>query len=209
MAPEDGNAPFLRIPWAAALLKRPEVVWFTPTSRKRKQSGEDSLFAEILKTPRTIRSCISFYSRPPPSSIQIDEVHTIMTIGDGMNGHPDTMHGGIVASIIDEGMGMLQLANHEREHIAAVSRGQAEGELPPLGVGTYTAQLNIRYIKPVATPAPVIVTAKYIKRHGRKEWIYAEVKQRAGLTEDYDGEEIVCATAEGLFIEPRPKKNKL
>ena len=209
MAPEDSRAPFLRIPWAASLLNRPNIITRVPGSRKYKASTEDSLFAEILKTPRTIRSCISFYTRPAASQKQVDEVSTLMTLGDGINGHPGTMHGGIVAAILDEAMGILQTVNYERDHIAAVGTGRAEGELPPFGVGSYTRELKVQFLKPVLTPGNLIATARYIKRDGRKEWIYAEIKQRFGADEDYDGDEIICATAEGFFLEVKNKPSKL
>ena len=209
MAPEDSKTPFLRIPWAAALLKQPNIICRVPESRKFKASMEDSLFAEILKTPRTIRSCISFYQKPQPDQEKVKEVSTLMTIGNGVNGHPNTMHGGIVASILDEAMGILQIVNYERDHIRAVGKGAAEGELPTYAVGSYTAELKIKYLKTVHTPDAVIVTARFVKKEGRKEWIYAELKQREGMSEDYEGDEVVCSTAEGFFIEAKPKKNKL
>lgn len=139
----------------------------------------------------------------------VPEVSTLCTLGNGMNGHPNTLHGGVVAALLDEGMGWLQSANNERKHLAAVAKGRAHGEMPPVGVPSYTAELKIRYLRPVQTPGALIVTAKYVKREGRKEWINAEIKQREGMTDDYDGDEVVCATAEALFIEPKPKKNKL
>lgn len=209
MAPEDSKSPFMRIPWTASLINRPNIVFHVPGSRKQKSSGEDSLFAEILKTPRTIRSCIAFHQKPSTGQEKIEEVSILMTIGNGLNGHPDTLHGGLISSIIDEGMGILQMANAERDHIAAVGKGHAEGELPPSGYGWYTAELKIRFLKPVLTPAPLVCVAKYTKREGRKEWIYAEIKQRVGASEDYDGDEVVCATGEGLFIQAKPKPNKL
>ncbi|KAK5166312.1 uncharacterized protein LTR77_008573 [Saxophila tyrrhenica] len=178
-------------------------------SRDLKPSGEDSLFADVLKTPRTIRSCLTFYTKPPVAQERIEEVHTLMTIGDGVNGHPRIMHGGIVATIIDEGMGILQSANWERDHMSEVATGRAEGELPPEGYSFFTAELKIRYLKPVATQAPLIVSARYVKREGRKEWIVAEVKQRVGADEDYYGDEIVCATGEALFIRPKKPISKL
>ena len=209
MAPEDSKAPFMRIPWAASLLNRPNVVCRVSGSRKPKASTEDSLFAEILKTPRTIRSCISFYQRPSDTDTSINEVSTLMTMGDGMNGHPGIMHGGIVASVLDESMGTLQAANHERNHLKAVGKGLAQGELPPFGAGSFTAEFKIRYLRPIQTPGSLICTARYIKRDGRKEWIYAEIKQRDNVGEDFYGEEVVCAIGEGLFIEAKRKKSKL
>ncbi|KAK5125540.1 hypothetical protein LTR85_000651 [Meristemomyces frigidus] len=203
MAPEDSKTSFQRIPWAASLLRKPNVVCRVPGSRHPKRSTEDSLFAEVLKTPRTIRSCICIYQRPSESDEKIEEVSTLMTLGEGMNGHPHIMHGGIVASILDEAMGVLQSANHERDHLLKVGKGLAQGELPPHGIGTFTVELKIKYLKPVRTPGSLVVTAKYVKREGRKEWIYAEVKQHESHGEDDDGEEVVCATGEALFIEPR------
>jgi acyl-coenzyme A thioesterase PaaI-like protein len=209
MAPSDSKAPFLRIPWTAALLKRENIICRVPGSRKSKDSGEDTLFAEILKTPRTIRSCLSLYTRPPPEAEKIEEVSTLMTIGDGVNGHPGIMHGGIIAAILDEGMGILQSCNFEREHFAAVSMGKAEGEIPPSGYSFFTAELKIQYKKPVMTSAPLICTARFVKRERGKEWIYAEVKQRVGMEEDYNGDEVVCATGEALFVDPNRRRSKL
>jgi acyl-coenzyme A thioesterase PaaI-like protein len=126
-----------------------------------------------------------------------------MTIGDGVNGHPGIMHGGIVATILDEGMGILQGCNFDRDHVRMVGQGRAEGELPPEGITWFTAEMKVRYLRPVMTSGPLLVTARINKREGRKEWIYAEVKQRVGASEDYYGDEVVCATGEALFIAPK------
>lgn len=206
MAPSDAREPFMHIPWAARLLNKPGTVTRIAGSRKPKASTEDSLFAEVLKTDRTIRSCLSFHPRPEPEDAAITEIHTLMIVGNGMNGHPAIMHGGIVASIIDEAMGILQTANHERNHLLAVGKGLAQGELPEHGIGSFTAELKIKYLKPVQTPGALIVTARYTKKEGRKEWIYAEIRQRHGAEEDYDGDEVVCATGEALFIEPKQSR---
>jgi acyl-coenzyme A thioesterase PaaI-like protein len=209
MAVSDTKAPFLRIPWAASLLNRPNVICRVPGSRKPKSTLEDSLFAEILNTPRTIVSCISFYQKPADGDEMVAEVSTLITVGDGLNGHPDILHGGIVASILDEGMGILQTVNHERDHLSQVGKGLASGELPPHGIGTFTATLDIRYLKPVQTPGSLIVTARYTKRDGRKEWIHAEIKQHIPHREDDYGEEVLCATGDALFIAPKAKASKL
>lgn len=209
MAPEDSKAPFFRIPWAASLLQRPNIICRIPGSRRPKSDLEDSLFAETLKTPRTLRSCISFYQKPKVDAEKIEECSTLFTVGDGLNGHSNIMHGGIVASILDEAMGILQTVNIEREHLLSVGKGQAQGELAPHGLGTFTVYLNIRYRAPVRTPGNLVATAKYVKREGRKEWIDAVIKQRVGHGEDDDGEEIVCATAEGMFVEPKRKGSRL
>jgi acyl-coenzyme A thioesterase PaaI-like protein len=206
MAPEDSKAPFLRIPWAASLLRQPDIVCRVPRSRIPKVSTEDSLFAEVLKTPRTVRSCISFFKKQSKEEERINEITTLMTLGNGMNGHPAIMHGGIVATILDEAMGILQEANLDQKHMADVGQGYVSGELPPVRLTTFTAELKIRYIRPVHTPGSLMVKSRYIKKEGRKEWIFAEILQRVGAGEDYDGEEVLCATGEALFIQPKDSR---
>lgn len=209
MAPQDSRATFLRIPWAATLLKQPNTICRVPNSRESKASGEDTLFAETLKQPRTLRSCLVFYQKPPADKEWVEDVSVLFTLGNGMNGHPNVLHGGIVAALLDEAMGMLQGCNHEWRHMSALAKGKAEGELPPQPNASYTATFQINYLKPVQTPGALIVSTRYLKRDGRKTWVYAEIKQRENIGEDYDGDEVVCATGEALFIEPKPKKSKL
>lgn len=206
MAPEDSRAPFLRIPWTARLINKPGIICRVPGSRAPKVDTEDSLLAEILKSPRTIRSCLSYYPKPASETDEATEVSTLMTIGDGMNGHPATIHGGITATLCDEAMGIFQAVNAERAHLAQVRLGKAEGELPPIGVTSYTAELKIRYLKPVQTPGALVVTARRVKKEGRKEWLRTELKQCQGFGEDDEGEVVTCAIGEALFIQPKGAK---
>lgn len=112
------------------------------------------------------------------------------------------MHGGIVGSILDEAMGILFNANHDRDHLMLVREGKAHGEMPPEGISVFTAWLNVKYLKPVMTPSIVISTAKLTKVEGRKRWVTADIRQTVGD----GGEEILCATGEAMFIEPRSSK---
>lgn len=197
--------PFLRVPWTRALLQRPNVVVRVPNPRKIKVDGEDSAWAETLKTPRTFAACVSFYEKPSRGQERIEQVSTLVQIGDGLNGHPDIMHGGIVGVLLDEACGILQSIDRERRHLMSVACGKSQGELPDMS-SSFTAQLNITYKAPVYTPGPLIIHARYTKIEGRKEWIYVEMKQRVGASEDYDGDEVLCAYAEALFIHKRPTK---
>jgi acyl-coenzyme A thioesterase PaaI-like protein len=200
----DTTAPFLRIPWTRALLSRPNLITRVPDSRSLKSTNEDSLFATTLKTPTTIRDCITVYPRPEPSDSHINEITTLATLGSALDGHPGILHGGIVASLLDEAMGILQTVNHERDHFLAVGRGVAEGESPANGLGSFTAFLDVTYERPVRSGAAVQVVARYVKREGRKQWIDAEVRQvLVGGGEDEDGEVVVCARGSGLFVVPR------
>ncbi|KAI6814108.1 hypothetical protein KC332_g7915 [Hortaea werneckii] len=225
-------------PWIRALVAQPNTAIRIPSNRVSKLSTEDSLFAETLQTSRTFPECFIFYRDPalsaPRSSSsgtsgedaesRIQEVHFLVRVGDGLNGHPAILHGGIVAALVDEGMGVLQTVNHERAHARSVQREkEARGErgeddgrgrvsegsgdglssLPPLG--SFTAELKIRYRRPVSTPGEVLCTARYVRREGRKEWIEAAIRQG-----EVEGDGVVdCAIGEGLFVEPKKKDAKL
>lgn len=206
MAPQDTKAPFLRIPWIASQINRPGVICKAPNSRDPKSSTEDSLWAEILKDTRTIRSCICFYKKPAEGTDYAEEVSTAITVGNGMNGHPAILHGGITATMLDEAMGIYQSVNHGLAHVAKVKCGKADGELPPDDNSTFTAELKIKYLRPVQTPGNLVVTVRRVKKEGRKEWLVAELKQCTGQGEDYDGDIGVCATGDALFIAPRTPK---
>lgn len=243
--PDSQNPPFKpTAPWIRALVTKPNTIIRVPSNRVSKLSTEDSLFAETLQTSRTFPECLIFYcdpalsasrsSSPRPSSTsdeeersRIQEVHFLVRVGDGLNGHPAILHGGIVAALVDEGMGVLQTVNHERAHALSLQRekkarggkegngggvvsdgsGDALSSLPPLG--SFTAELKIRYRRPVSTPGEVLCTARYVRREDRKEWIEAVIRQSEvdGVAEG-DGL-VTCAIGEGLFIEPKKKDVKL
>jgi acyl-coenzyme A thioesterase PaaI-like protein len=140
-----------------------------------------------------------------PSDPYIPSVSTFITLGSGLDGHPGILHGGVVASLLDEGMGILMMVNVERDHFIAVGKGYAEGESPDGGLGGFTAYLNIKYLRPVRSGAAVQVVAWFVKREGRKSFVEAEVRQNVGGGEDDSGEVVVCAKGEGLFVVPGSK----
>ncbi|MCJ1398429.1 hypothetical protein MMC11_001627 [Xylographa trunciseda] len=85
---------FLSIPWCAKFLVDPSFVIVPTSTRLFKQSTEDALFAETLKTEDTIRA-----------------------LGYRLNGYPHLCHGGIVATIMDEVMSTLLSVNKSRSGI--------------------------------------------------------------------------------------------
>lgn len=127
-----------------------------------------------------------------------------------MNGHSGIIHGGITATLIDESMGMLQTVNLERERQGG-NFGEEEKEA---GLGSFTAYLNVQYKRPVSTPGAIAVVVKRVRKEGRKEWLSAELKQWSGSDSsrgdgDEEGELVVCATGEALFVTPRAVDSKL
>lgn len=198
-APADNTAPFLQIPWIAQQLQSPQTTCIVPGCRLEKSTGEDSLMAEILKTPRTIRHCICFHPTTPSPTEDVTEVSSAMIVGDGMNGHPAIMHGGIVATLCDEAMGIYMSVNVERHRRRLDIKKRHEEEQI---MTAFTAELKITYKAPVAAPAAVVVVAKRVRKEGRKEWLRAEVLQ------EVEGKIVLCAVGEALFVEPKKGRTK-
>ncbi|WPH00730.1 Hypothetical protein R9X50_00356000 [Acrodontium crateriforme] len=205
-AADDSQTPFQNIPWAAALLANDDLIWRIPGSRFIKQDREDSLFAEVFKTHRTLNNVICVYPKPKPGETKPRDVAMLATIGNGLNGHSNIMHGGIVAALLDEAMGMLQNVMIEYEATSSLTPGKSGDEVSMGQAGAFTAELTIKYLKPVQTPGSCKVTAHFTKIEGRKQWIHAEIRQWNGKG---DGEGVVCATADALFIGPKKAAAKL
>jgi uncharacterized protein (TIGR00369 family) len=86
-------------------------------------------------------------------------------------GPPGHVHGGIIATLLDEAMGKAnKLA----------------------GVVAMTRKMEIEYLKPVPLKRALILEGWGVKRDGRKHWTAAEIRSE-------DGE--VLARGTGLFIE--------
>jgi len=101
------------------------------------------------------------------------EVQVAFHLGEGICGHRGMVHGGLTATMIDE-----------------VSGAAAFSCVGPC----FTANLNIDYIKPLLTPAWVLVRAHVERHEGRKVFIHASVEN--GLGDIY-------AKGVALFIKPR------
>ncbi|KAF2813849.1 uncharacterized protein BDZ99DRAFT_459602 [Mytilinidion resinicola] len=179
---------FSRIPWAADLIRDPDWVVCATSSRTPKTSTEDSFFAVTLNTDRTITNLLSLHLKPDENADPpIQAVRTIMDLGTGVNGHPDVCHGGFVATMMDEVMGVLLTINLERASIW--KRGEPT-------IGLFTAYIKVNYKRPVPTPSVVLATARFEKKEGKKAWVVGTIE---------DGMGVVYATGEALFVQPKGK----
>ncbi|CAK7242501.1 MAG: hypothetical protein STHCBS139747_003996 [Sporothrix thermara] len=183
-------------------------------------------FSTTLHTLDTIGAFIVFYEEPrrggnPDSSSASDsasdpasdyrapilELKALLRLGPGVNGHRGVTHGGIVAAILDEVLGLLIPLNHRRakynERIGATAPplpASADPTGPEAAAaasarvdkGFVTGFLNTTYVRPVRTPAPVLVTARYTRLEGtRKFYVEGAI---------WDDKSQVLAKAECLFI---------
>ncbi|KFY47350.1 hypothetical protein V495_01984 [Pseudogymnoascus sp. VKM F-4514 (FW-929)] len=104
----------------------------------------------------------------------------ISYLGRDLCGHPGIIHGGFLATMLDEGLARCCF------------------EALPNKVGM-TANLNINYRSPALADAYVALRAKTVKVEGRKAWVEGHIETLVG-----EGETpVVLAEATALFIEPR------
>lgn len=100
--------------------------------------------------------------------------------GEELCGHPGIVHGGYLATVLDEGLARVAFA------------------ALPNHVGV-TANLNINYKAPCKAGQYIVLRGELTKAEGRKAWVEGRLETLpAG-----DEEPVVLATATALYIEPK------
>ncbi|MEW5314202.1 MAG: hypothetical protein WDW38_005717 [Sanguina aurantia] len=107
--------------------------------------------------------------------------HTVVLVGKDVCGHPQTVHGGLTAAIIDETFGGLAVSVWLQGKLGVIS--------PP-----YTARLEVDYKAKIPAGSLLMVSSEVESVDDRKVWMRARVT---------DGEQVVYATARALFVSPR------
>lgn len=182
-------------PWAASLINSPEWTIAETPSRVLKPTGEDSFFAETLSTDRTMRTCLTL--RPAQAVDDhwpYQKIVTLVEIGEGLNGYPNIIHGGMAATLLDEVSGVLLQINTAAQLERMKRQNPSGSHVQP---SYFTAYLNTSYRLPVPTPGVILCTAKLERTEGRKVWLRATIEDGAGT---------VFTVGECMFLE---MKNKL
>jgi uncharacterized protein (TIGR00369 family) len=104
-----------------------------------------------------------------------DSVVCLAAIPDTFEGPPGYLHGGIIATLMDETMSKAVRAK---------------------GLTAMTRQLEIDYLRPVPSLAPIRIEGCVLRSEGRAHWTEARILTEKGT---------VLATGKGLFIELRPR----
>ena len=199
------EAYFHSIPWCSNILSTLKGCTITNIdSRNAKPNGEDSLFAETLRTPETINAALAFFRTPSvdemlkfAQSIQrrdrgpiippINEIGLFLSFGDGLNGYPFVLHGGLIAAIFDEIPGAMLILNY-------IQLGR---NLVPREVNnSVTASLSIKYLQRVATPGVVLVRSRFDRVQGRRMFAQSWIEDEHGAK---------LAEAELMFVTLKPK----
>ncbi|KAF2748003.1 hypothetical protein M011DRAFT_401476 [Sporormia fimetaria CBS 119925] len=184
---------FNETPWCKALITDP---YWAPhrtrhqqaRPRSKKYRKADAFFADTLSTDRTIRYCLTLKPREikttEPAYL---EIRTIMDLGNGLTGHPSICHGGFVATMLDEVLGVLIQLNLEKK----MEKLKREDRKHP-GLSCFTAYLNTNYKRPVPAPGKVLCVAKFIMQERNKIYVSGSIE---------DGEGTVFTTGDGMFVE--------
>lgn len=108
----------------------------------------------------------------------------IMHVGKGLCGHPNIVHGGFVATVLDEFMA--------RCCFNAVPHGVA-----------MTARLNIDYRAPTPAGEFIVLTAQTVSVERRKAVVRGKLEVLGDPTDPENETKQLLAEAEGLFVSPR------
>ena len=106
----------------------------------------------------------------------------IFHLGHDVCGHPDMVHGGLLATLLDEALA--------RCCFPALPNRVA-----------VTANLNIDYRRPAMAGSYFALKATTVRVEGRKAWVEGRIENLPSPASSDEGELLV--EAKGLFIEPR------
>ncbi len=102
-------------------------------------------------------------------------VVSLPAVSRAFEGHPGYLHGGIIATLLDEAMSKAVRAK---------------------GLTAMTRHIEIDYLHPVPSATPLRIEGRVVKSEGRKHWTESRILSAHGT---------VLAQAQGVFIEIRPK----
>ncbi|OAX78301.1 hypothetical protein ACJ72_07392 [Emergomyces africanus] len=217
-------------PWASSFLNLSSHTAIETYSRKSDPlTGEDAFFAHTIGSPSTIPYCITLRKKqidapptqppyspfPPPAagpnapkttpipSNKVDLFALFALATPGISGHPDTAHGGVIATLLDEIMSLaVSLHIPDYRDNESVERARL-----------YTAQLDVRYRKPVRVPGTAVVKAWCVAREGRKFFMKGQLVQEEGEPEgrgkgqlEWAKRKIICTEAYGVWVQAREGK---
>lgn len=103
-------------------------------------------------------------------------VVSFATVADTYEGPPGYLHGGIIATLLDEAMSKAVRAR---------------------GLVAMTRKLEVDYLRPVPSGSAIRVEGRVVRDEDRKHWTEARLINAGGLT---------LAEGKGLFIEVRRKE---
>lgn len=142
------------------------------------------------------------YRTPKSPEARVYETLSLFTFGDGLSGFPGILHGGMISVLFDEALAMPYIFNDWRQHGGDLEEWAIQREKNALNELTdimVTAELHVKYRRPVRCPGAVGVFTTVVEDTGDKIRVTGVMK---------DANEKVCATADGLWLRTRPRNAK-
>ncbi|KAL2824597.1 HotDog domain-containing protein [Aspergillus cavernicola] len=165
-------------------------------------TGEDGFFAQTISSPITIPlvrtyklthlQSLPLPSQPPPwpsptsppEPIPVPGADLVMVLqlaSPGVCGHPDTAHGGVLATVIDEAMSLGVTLYAPEAGESGEDTGGGGGRIRSK---MFTAQLDVRFKRPVAVPGEIEGRVRILAKQGKKVWVRAQVVQEDEIMVD-------------------------
>lgn len=162
-------------PMVAELRRRPELTESRPHMKMPAQYRAHTLTGAALLGPRKVPVPATTWTEAGGKSLV-----SVVYVGEDLCGHPGLVHGGLLATMLDEGLAWCCF-----------------GALPhKIGV---TANLNVNYRKPTPAGSFLVLRAKTTKVEGRKAWVKGHIELLAKPGE----EPTVLVEAEALYVSPK------
>ncbi|QPH18002.1 hypothetical protein C2857_002953 [Epichloe festucae Fl1] len=189
---------FTSIPWCADLLLSESsphgigpAIPFIPHCLMPISHTQDQFVGATLAThPRALKHMLCFFRPQDATQLRdpkrpIQTVDTLFDLGDGLTGYRGILHGGMISTMVDEAMCMVNDINQ------VLGKDSLVYKLHNVTVG-----LEIKFLKPVPVPGVIRVTSWTEGIEGRKTRLRCEVK---------DGEGNVFAKASSMWVALDPK----
>jgi hypothetical protein len=156
-------------------------------SRHDRGQNHDQFFKKTINTHDTVPRVLTFMRKPDITSNNEDrspepDFVVFAQLESGINGWEDTAHGGLLAALFDESLGLCA------EGYRVFNKSSNE-------TGTlYTATLDVSYRAPVLTPSVMQIQTWVRRREGRKWFLEAKMLDQDGA---------VRAEAKSLYVSER------
>ncbi|KAE8142290.1 HotDog domain-containing protein [Aspergillus pseudotamarii] len=178
---------FASLPFASSYLNSALYEPVPFITRYNTKGTSNKFFSKVINTADTIPHLLALVRVPDSKQNQIpnerDDARpdfvVFVSLGPDLCGFQDTAHGGVLAALLDEALGLCAEATE------LVSKGDTR---------LYTAGLEISYRSPVYAPSVAMIKTWVTKRQGRKWFLEAQVL-------DQDG--VVKVEAKTLYISSR------
>ncbi|KAB8277026.1 HotDog domain-containing protein [Aspergillus minisclerotigenes] len=160
ISPQDINY-FASLPFASPYLNSPLYEPVPFITRYDTKGTSNKFFSKVINTAETIPHLLALVRVPDSNPNQTTDQRD-----NARPGFVDTVHGGVLAALLDEALGLCA------ESTELVSKGHTR---------LYTAGLEISYRSPVHVPSVVMIKTWVTKRQGRKWFLEAQVLDQEGV----------------------------